>query len=145
MDEKYMKIALKQAQIAYDNEDIPVGAVIVSDGKIVARAYNKKNKLKNPLAHAEIIAINKACKKKGDFRLENCTMYVTKEPCLMCYGAIMSARIKKVVYGASDLKYGCVEKGKQFDFNHTCEWQSGILDSECGQILTRFFKELRKK
>ena len=145
MDEKYMRLALQQAKIAYKNEDIPVGAVLVCDDKIVAKAYNKKNLLKNPLAHAEIIVINKACKKLGDFRLENCVLYVTKEPCLMCYGAIMSARIPKVVYGASDLKYGCVEKGKEFAFNHDCEWCSGVLKEECGEILTQFFKELRKK
>lgn len=145
MDEKYMRMALKQAQIAYDNEDIPVGAVLVCGDKILAKAYNKKNKLKNPLAHAEIIAINKACKKIGDFRLEDCTLYITKEPCLMCYGAIMSARIKRVVYGASDLKYGCVKVGKNFTFNHTCNWESGMLENECGEMLTQFFKALRKK
>src|SRR5574344_898140 len=121
MDIKFMKKCLALSKIAYKNGDIPVGAVIVKDGKIIATGYNKKNLKGNPLYHAEMIAINKACKIIKDFRLNDCEMYVTKEPCLMCYGAIMSARIPKVYYGASDLKYGSVEKGKQFDFNHTCE------------------------
>lgn len=140
-----MKIALEQACIAYKNEDIPVGAVLVCGDEVVAKSYNKKNKLKNPLAHAEVIAINKACKKRCDFRLDDCTLYVTKEPCIMCYGAIVSARIKRVVYGASDLKYGCVDKCVNIPFNHSCEWKKGVLEKECGDILTRFFKELREK
>ena len=145
VDKKFMNMALKQAEIAYKNEDIPVGAVLVCENKVVSKAYNKKNKLKNPLAHAEIIAINKACKKRGDFRLSDCTLYVTKEPCLMCYGTIISARIKRVVYGASDLKYGCVKVGQNFPFNHTCEWQDGVLEKECSEILTSFFKDLRER
>lgn len=138
-----MKEALKEAKKAYKNGDIPVGAVIVKDGEIIARAFNKKNKNKNPLLHAEIIAIDKACKKVGDFRLEGCEMYVTKEPCVMCFGAILSARIDKVYYGASDLKYGIVAKSDSISFNHKCAWVSGVMEKECSEMLSEFFKELR--
>ncbi len=139
----YMKEALKLAEKAYANGDIPVGAVIVKDGKIIAKGYNKKNKNGNPLCHAEIIAINKACKVVGDFRLQDCDMYVTKEPCIMCFGAILSARIKRVFYGASDLKYGVVDNADKLNFNHKCEWIKGVNETECSAILSRFFKELR--
>lgn len=139
-----MKEALKQASKAYQNGDIPVGAVIVKDGKIIARAYNRKNKNKNPLHHAEIIAIDKACKEVGDFRLEGCEMYITKEPCVMCFGAILSARIDKVYYGASDLKYGIVAKADDIAFNHKCEWVGGIMAEQCREMLSKFFKQLRE-
>ncbi len=138
-----MKEALRQANKAYKNGDIPVGVVIVKNGEIIARAYNKKNKNKNPLQHAEMIAIDKACKKVGDFRLEGCEMCVTKEPCIMCFGAILSARIDKVYYGASDLKYSIVEKADTISFNHKCEWIGGVMEKECSHLLSKFFKELR--
>lgn len=141
----YMSEALAQAKKAYQNGDIPVGAVVVKDGKIIARAYNKKNKIKNPLGHAEIIAINKACKVVGDFRLEGCEMYVTKEPCIMCAGAILSARIDKVYFGAYDLKYGVIDKIDNISFNHKCQWTGGVMEEECAKLLTQFFKELRTK
>lgn len=141
---EYMKEAIKEAKKAYKNGDIPVGAVIVKDNEIIARAYNRKNKNKNPLHHAEMIAINKACKKVGDFRLEGCEMYITKEPCVMCFGAILSARIDRVYYGASDLKYGIVEKADSIKFNHKCEWIGGEMEQQCSQLITNFFKEIRE-
>lgn len=140
---KFMAQALKQAQIAYKNGDIPVGAVIEKDGKIIARAYNQKAKLNNPIKHAEIIAIEKACKKLGDFRLEGCNIYVTKEPCVMCYGAILSARIDKVYFGAYDKKYSISKLKDVVDFNHSVEMMGGIMEEECSKILSEFFSELR--
>lgn len=142
---EFMEVALREAKKAYKNGDIPVGAVIVKDGIIISKAYNKKHKNNNPLRHAEIIAIDKACKKLGDFRLEGCEMYVTKEPCVMCFGAILSARIDKVCYGASDLKYGIVDKAEHISFNHKCEWIGGMMERECATLLTDFFRELRRK
>ena len=106
-DEKYMKEALKQAKKAYALEETPIGCVIVHEGKIIARGYNRRNTDKNTLSHAELNAIRKASKKLGDWRLEGCTMYVTLEPCPMCSGAIINSRIKRVVYGAADVKAGC--------------------------------------
>lgn len=141
---EYMKEAIKEAKKAYKNGDIPVGVVIVKDDEIIARAYNKKNKNKNPLHHAEMIAIDKACKRVGDFRLEGCEMYVTKEPCVMCFGAILSARIDRVYYGACDLKYGIVAKADSIKFNHKCEWVGGVMEQQCSQLLTNFFKEIRE-
>lgn len=147
MEEKYMREAIKEAIKAEEKGEVPVGAVIVYNGKIISRGHNKREQKKNSLCHAEIIAINNACKKLNNFRLEDCEMYVTLEPCLMCSGAIIQARIKKIIYGANDEKYGMV--GTVFNVfdlksNHKVEIQSGILKEECSELLTNFFKKIRK-
>ena len=146
-DEKYMREALKEARKAYRLGEVPIGCVIVYEGKIIGRGYNRRNTDKTTLAHAEITAIKKASKVIGDWRLEGCTLYVTLEPCQMCSGAIIQARIDKVVMGSMNPKAGCggsllniLENEK---FNHQAEVVRGILDEECSEILTRFFKELR--
>ena len=149
MEEKYMKEALKQAQKAYDTDEVPVGAVIVYNNKIIARAYNCKETKKDTTKHAEIIAIQKASKKLESWRLSECEMYVTLEPCSMCAGAIIQARLKKVYIGTMDYKTGAcgsvLNLLKDFKFNHNVEIESGIMQSECESILKKFFKELRKK
>lgn len=148
-EERYMKQALKQAQKAYDIEEVPIGCVIVRDGKIIARGYNRRNTEGSVLAHAEIAAISKACKKTGDWRLEDCTLYVTLEPCQMCAGAIVQARIPKVVIGAMNPKAGCagsiINVLQMKQFNHQCEIESGVLGEECRLMMTRFFEELRQR
>ena len=148
MKEKYMKEALKQAQKAYDLGEVPVGAVIVKDGKIIGRGYNSKEKNYDTTKHAEIIAIQKASKKMKSWRLNNCEMYVTLEPCSMCAGAIIQARIKKVYIGAMDYKTGAcgsvLNLFDDFKFNHYVENENGILKNNCENILKEFFKELRK-
>ena len=145
---KYMNEALKEAQKAYDKLEVPVGAIIVKDGKIIARAYNKKEEKKDTTMHAEIIAIKKASKKIGAWRLNDCEMYVTLEPCTMCAGAIINSRIKKIYIGASDEKTGAVGSVlnlfDDYKFNHKPEYEKGILEQECSEILKRFFKDLRK-
>lgn len=144
-----MKEAIKQAKKAEQIDDVPVGAVIVLDGKIIARGYNKRTRNEQTADHAEMIAIRKACKKVGSWRLEDCTMYVTLEPCPMCTGAIFQSRMKRVVYGASDLKAGAM--GSKMDLfsieglNHYPEIEGGILEEECSQLLKQFFKKLRNK
>ena len=147
-DEKYMKAAMKQAKKAAAIEEVPIGCVIVYEDKIIGRGYNKRNLKKNTLAHAEIIAMNKASKVIGDWRLEDCTMYVTLEPCPMCAGAIVQARIPKVVIGSMNPKAGCagsVLNVLQTDgFNHQVEVETGVLGAECSEMLSRFFRELRK-
>lgn len=140
----YMQLAIKLANKAAKNGDIPVGAVIVCNGKIVGQGYNKKEKKKNALLHAEIIAINQASKKLKDYRLENCELYVTFEPCLMCVGAILSARIKKVYFGAYDNRFGACKLLNENNFNHVAEYEGGVLEEECSGLLTNFFKALRK-
>ena len=148
-EERYMKQALKQAQKAYDIDEVPIGCVIVQDGKIIARGYNRRNTDKSVLAHAEIAAISKACKKTGDWRLEDCTLYVTLEPCQMCAGAIVQARIPKVVIGAMNPKAGCagsiINVLQMKQFNHQCEVESGVLGEECKMMMTSFFEELRQR
>lgn len=148
-DEKYMKEAIKQAKKAYAIQDVPIGCVIVYEDKIIARGYNKRNKNKTTLAHAELEAIRKASKVLGDWRLENCTMYVTLEPCQMCAGAIVQARIPKVVVGCMNPKAGCAGSVLNlFDeprFNHQVQLQTGILEEECSELMQSFFRELRKK
>lgn len=145
--EKYMKEALKQAQKAYDLGEVPIGCVIVYQGKIIGRGYNRRNTDKNSLAHAEITAINKASKKMGDWRLEDCTLYVTLEPCQMCAGAIVQARITEVVMGSMNPKAGCAGSIlnilEEPAFNHQVKITRGILEEECSKLLTTFFKELR--
>ncbi|MBR0474319.1 MAG: tRNA adenosine(34) deaminase TadA [Erysipelotrichaceae bacterium] len=145
----YMKEAIKQAKKAEQIDDVPVGAVIALDGKIIARGYNKRTRNEQTADHAEMIAIRKACKKVGSWRLEDCTMYVTLEPCPMCAGAIFQSRMKRVVYGAKDLKAGAL--GSKMDLfsierlNHYPEIEGGILEEECSQLLKQFFKKLRNK
>lgn len=147
-DEKFMKQALREANKAFAKEEVPVGCVIVKDGKIISRGHNLRETKNSSLGHAEIIAIDKACKKLKNFRLEGCDMYVTLEPCLMCSGAIVQSRIRKVFFGANDPKYGAVESvARAFDIkaNHTVEYTSGILSDECSDIIKTFFKDLRYK
>ena len=142
-DSKYMKEAIRQAKKAALIDEVPIGCVIVYQDKIIGRGYNKRNKMGSTLAHAEIIAIQKASKKVNDWRLEDCTMYITLEPCQMCAGAIVQARIPKVVIGAMNPKAGCagsVLNILQIDkFNHQVEIERGILEEECSQMLSDFF------
>lgn len=148
MQEKFMREALKEAQKAYNKEEVPVGAVIVKNDKIIARGYNSKEEKNNTIKHAEIIAIEKASRKLSNWRLENCEMYVTLEPCPMCAGAIINSRIKKVYIGALDEKTGAcgsVLNLFNYPFNHRVEFKTGILELECKSLLQNFFKELRKK
>ncbi len=146
-DEKYMKEALKQAEKAYRLGEVPIGCVIVYQDKIIGRGYNKRNTKKTTLAHAELVAIDKASKAMGDWRLEDCTMYVTLEPCQMCSGAIVQARIRKVVVGTMNPKAGCagsiLNLLQMEEFNHQVELSVGILEKECQEILQKFFQELR--
>ena len=146
--EKYMKEALKEAKKAYDILEIPVGAVIVKDGKIIARAHNQKETKNDTTKHAEILAIQKASKKLKSWRLLDCEMYVTLEPCTMCAGAIINSRIKKVYYGAEDLKTGAcgsvLNLFEDYTFNHKVNLEKNILCTECEKILKDFFKELRE-
>ena len=148
-DEKYMKDAIRQAKKAYDLEETPIGCVLVHEGKVIARGYNKRNKKKNTLAHAEMIVIDKASRVLGDWRLEECTMYVTLEPCPMCAGAILQARIPKVVIGSTNPKAGCagsvINLLDMVGFNHQVEVVQGVLEVECSQLMRDFFKELRLK
>ena len=144
--EKFMEEALKQAKKAYEKGEIPVGAVIVKDNKIIARAYNEKEEKKDTTRHAEIIAIQKASKKLNAWRLSDSEMYVTLEPCSMCAGALIQSRIKKVYIGTMDEKTGAcgsVLNLLDYDFNHKVEVETGILQQECEKILKDFFKELR--
>ena len=149
MEEKFMKQALKEAQKAYDKLEIPVGAVIVKDGKIIARAHNIKELKNDTTKHAEIIAIQKASKKLGAWRLNDCEMYVTLEPCPMCAGAIIQARIKKLYIGTMDEKTGAcgsvLNLLEDYKFNHQVVLETGLLKTECEKILKNFFKNLRKK
>ena len=146
-DEKFMREAMRQAGKARTLNEVPIGCVIVRDGKVIARGYNRRNTDKSTLAHAEISALKKACKKTGDWRLEDCTLYVTLEPCPMCAGAIVQSRMKRVVIGCMNPKAGSAgsvvnllqEKG----FNHQVEITCGILGDECSTMLSSFFKELR--
>ena len=148
-DESFKKQSVKQAKKAYDKLETPIGCVIVHEDKIIARGYNKRNMKKNTLAHAEILAINKASKVLGDWRLEDCTMYVTLEPCPMCAGAIVQARIPRVVIGSMNPKAGCAGSVlnllQQDGLNHQVEITKGVLAEECSGLMTSFFRELRKK
>lgn len=146
-DEKFMKEAIKQAKKAYAIGEVPIGCVIVHDGKIIGRGYNRRTIDKNTLAHAEIQAIRKACKKMNDWRLEECTMYVTLEPCQMCSGAIVQSRMTRVVVGCMNPKAGCagsiLNLLQMEEFNHQVELEIGVLEEECSQMMKSFFKELR--
>ena len=148
-EEKFMKEALKEAEKSYEKEEIPVGAVIVKDGKIIARGHNLKETKTDTTNHAEIIAIRKASKKLKSWRLTGCTMYVTLEPCTMCAGALIQARLDKVVIGTMDEKTGACGSVLNvlidYKFNHIVQTEYGVLENECRQIIQKFFKELRKK
>lgn len=146
-DEKYMKEAIRQAKKAQALGEVPIGCVIVYQDRIIGRGYNRRNTDKNTLAHAEITAIHKASRKLGDWRLEGCTLYVTLEPCQMCAGAIVQARVTRVVMGAMNPKAGCggsiLNLLEMPQFNHQVQVERGILVKECSLLLTTFFKELR--
>lgn len=149
MEEKYMKEALKQAKKAQALGEVPIGCVIVYENKIIGRGYNRRNTDKNTLSHAEMTAINKASKKIGDWRLEGCTLYVTLEPCQMCAGACVQARIDKVVIGSMSPKSGCAGSVLNIlqmeEFNHQVEIVSGVLEEECSRTPSSFFAKLREK
>ena len=148
MQEYYMEQALKEAEKAYKKLEVPVGAVIVKDGKIIAKGHNQKETKTDTTKHAEIIAIQKASKKLKSWRLTDCEMYVTLEPCSMCAGAIINSRIKKIYIGAMDEKTGVAGSVlnifEDYTFNHKVEIEKGIKQEECEDILKKFFKELRK-
>ena len=144
-----MKEALKEAKKAFDKEEVPVGAIIVKDGKIIARAHNEKETKNDSTSHAEINAIKKACKKLGSWRLLDCEMYVTLEPCSMCAGALINSRIKKLYIGTDDMKTGAcgsvLNLLEDYKFNHKIKVEKYILKDECEKILKIFFKKLREK
>ena len=148
-DEKYMREAIKQAKKAYALGEVPIGCVIVYEDKIIGRGYNRRTIDKNTLAHAEMMAIKKASKKMDDWRIEDCTMYVTLEPCQMCSGAIVQSRMKKVVIGCMNPKAGCagsiLNLLQMEEFNHQVELEIGVLGEECSAMMKQFFKELREK
>lgn len=148
IDCKYMKEAIRQAKKAAEIGEVPIGCVIVKDHKIIARGYNRRNTDHSTLSHAEITAIRKASKKLNDWRLEECTLYVTLEPCQMCAGAIVQARIPRVVMGSMNPKAGCggsvLNILQMKEFNHQTEVKRGVLEKECSQVLKDFFKKLRK-
>ncbi len=148
-DEKYMKEAIKQAKKAYDLDEVPIGCVIVYNDKIIARGYNRRNTDKTTLSHAEMISINKAAKKLGDWRLEGCTIYITLEPCQMCAGALVQARIDRAVVGSMNPKAGCagsvINLLQMREFNHQVVFEKGILEEECTNLLQKYFKELRER
>lgn len=146
-DEKYMREAIRQAKKAYALGEVPIGCVVVHEGRIIGRGYNRRNTDKSTLSHAEITAIKKASRVIGDWRLEECTLYVTLEPCQMCAGAIVQARISRVVMGCMNPKAGCAGSILNIlempEFNHQVETARGILEEECAALLKTFFKELR--
>ena len=148
-EERYMKEAIRQAHKAWKLGEVPIGCVIVRDGKIIARGYNRRNTDKNTLAHAELQAIRKASRAAGDWRLEDCTIYVTLEPCQMCPGAIVQARIPRLVIGSRNPKAGCAGSVLNLlqvpAFNHQVEITEGVLEEECSLMLTNFFRDLREK
>ncbi len=146
--DRFMRAALEEAQVAMEEDEAPVGAVLVRAGRIIARAHNQREQLRDPTAHAEMIAITQAAAAIGSWRLEDCTLYVTLEPCPMCAGAIVQARIPRVVYGAADPKAGAVHSVFRLlndaRLNHRAEVTAGVLAESCGEILTRFFQKQRR-
>lgn len=148
-DEYYMMEAIKEAKRAEDLDEVPIGAVIVSGDKVIARAHNLREMEQNAIAHAELLAIDQACRTTGSWRLEDSTLYVTLEPCPMCSGAIILSRVKRVVYGAADPKGGCagtlMNLLEDDRFNHRCEVTRGVLEKECGQLLSDFFRKIRER
>lgn len=149
LDEYYMKEAIQEALKAKALAEVPIGAVIVLDGKIIARGHNLRETEQSAVAHAELLAIEEACKITGSWRLENATLYVTLEPCAMCSGAIILSRVKRVVYGAADPKGGCAGTFMNLlqdeRFNHQSEVTNGVLADECGGMLSDFFRSIREK
>ena len=149
IDEKYMKEAIRQARKAYAIGEVPIGCVIVYKDKIIGRGYNRRMADKNTLSHAELIAIRKASRKMDDWRLEECTMYVTLEPCQMCSGAIVQSRMSRVVVGCMNPKAGCagsiLNLLQMKEFNHQADLTTGVLEEECSQMMKDFFKELRSR
>ena len=149
IDEKYMKEAMRQARKAYSLWEVPIGCVIVYEDRIIARGYNRRNTDKNTTSHAEMNAIRKASRKLGDWRLEGCTMYVTLEPCQMCAGAIVQARIDRVVIGCMNPKAGCAGSVLNLlemeEFNHQVEVVRGVMEQECSQMVSSSFRELRER
>ncbi|WP_035434580.1 tRNA adenosine(34) deaminase TadA [Bacillus sp. UNC322MFChir4.1] len=145
----FMKLAIEEAKKAEEIQEVPIGAVVVVDGEVISRAHNLRETEQRSVAHAELLAIDDACKKLGTWRLENATLYVTLEPCPMCAGAIVLSRVKRAVYGAVDPKGGCagtlMNLLTEERFNHQSEVVAGVLEEECGSLLTNFFRELRKK
>ncbi len=148
-DEKFMKLAIEEAKQAEAIGEVPIGAVIVHKGKVIATGHNKRETTERTLSHAELIAIERANEVIGSWRLEDCTIYVTLEPCPMCAGALVQSRMKRVVYGASDPKAGCVGTLMNLvtdeRFNHQVEWTKGVLEEPCRLLLTDFFKQLRQR
>lgn len=148
-DEKFMRLAIAEAEKAGAVNEVPIGAVIVLNGEVIASAYNLRETEQNAVAHAELLAIEKACKKLGTWRLEEAELYVTLEPCPMCSGAIILSRIKRVVYGAADPKAGCagtlMNLLEDERFNHQSEVIAGVLKEECGQLLSTFFRQIRER
>ncbi|WP_066389932.1 tRNA adenosine(34) deaminase TadA [Neobacillus mesonae] len=148
-DELFMKEAIKEAEKAQDLNEVPIGAVLVHEEKIISRAHNLRESEQNAIAHAELLAIDKACREMGSWRLEDTTLYVTLEPCPMCSGAIILSRVKRVVYGASDPKGGCagtlMNLLEDERFNHQSEVEKGVLEKECGELLSNFFKKIRER
>lgn len=148
-DQQYMQLAIEEAKKAYSLGEVPIGAIIVHEDKIIARAHNLRETSQNATTHAELLAIQEACGELGSWRLEETTLYVTLEPCTMCAGAILQSRIPRVVYGARDPKGGCVhslyELLNDARFNHESDITEGVLALECGQLLTNFFKALRDR
>lgn len=148
-DENYMKMAIAEAEKARSLDEVPIGAIIVYKGEVISKAHNLRETEQRSIAHAELLAIDEACRKLGTWRLEDATLYVTLEPCPMCAGAIVLSRIKRVVYGASDPKGGCagtlMNLLEEERFNHQAEVVSGVLQEECGAMLSSFFRDIRKK
>lgn len=146
-DEKFMKQAIKLANKAKELDEVPVGAVIVKDGKVIAKAFNKRESKKDATAHAEILAIKSACKKLGDFRLNGCEMYVSLEPCVMCTGAILNSRISKVFFGAfiSNGSISCTELAGKAELNHKTEFEGGFFEKECSALVSTYFQGKRKR
>ncbi|MBB5356789.1 MULTISPECIES: tRNA adenosine(34) deaminase TadA [Anoxybacillus] len=148
-DEYYMHLAIEEAKKAEEIGEVPIGAVIVYNDQIIARAHNLRERDQRSIAHAELLAIDEACKKLGTWRLEQATLYVTLEPCAMCAGAIVLSRIKRVVFGASDPKGGCagtlMNLLQEKRFNHQAEVVSGVLAEQCGHMLSEFFRRLRQR
>ncbi|MBP5404831.1 MAG: tRNA adenosine(34) deaminase TadA [Clostridia bacterium] len=148
-DEDFMRIALQEAEKAYAADEVPIGAVIVKDGVVIARAHNEKEKRNSAVRHAEIVAIEKATKKVGNWWLEGCSLYVTLEPCAMCAGAIVNSRLDRVVYGAPDLRYGFLgslaDLPADYPLNHRPQETRGVLAEECGALLTSFFRGKREQ
>lgn len=149
LDQHYMKLAIEEANKAAAKGEVPIGAVIVHDGKVIARAHNLRETTRNAVTHAELMAIQQACEELDNWRLEDTILYVTLEPCPMCAGAILQSRIPRVVYGARDPKAGCVDSLYRLlndeRFNHECEVKENVLADECGGLLTQFFRDLREK